>query len=92
MEIYGRLKKIEDVYSENYIKIENHGVIFNNKTAALVGMDGTIDWACLPNFDSEPLFDSILDADRGGYFSIRPNRSGLMVNQYYEELTNILVT
>ena len=46
--------------NNNYLKIQNHGVIFNNRTAALIGADGTIDWACFPNFNSVPIFDSIL--------------------------------
>ncbi len=76
---------------ENYIKIANHGVIFNNRTAVLIGFDGTIDWACFSNFDSKPVFDSILDYKKGGYFILKPVLD-LQINQYYEEFTNILIT
>jgi len=82
-----------DIYQDGYIKINHHGMIANNRTAALVGMDGTIDWACFPNFNSNPLFFSILDKNKGGYFSISPlKREKLYVHQYYEDFTNVLVT
>ncbi|MGC8497762.1 MAG: glycoside hydrolase family 15 protein [Thermoplasmata archaeon] len=82
-----------DISSNGYAKIRNHGMIANNRTAALVSLNGTIDWACLPDFDSLPIFSSILDKDKGGYFSIAPTDTDDMhVYQYYEEYTNILVT
>ncbi|HEX5912072.1 MAG TPA: trehalase-like domain-containing protein, partial [Rubrobacter sp.] len=55
-----------------YLPIEDHGVIGNLHTAALVGTDGTIDWLCLPAFDSPSVFCSILDDENGGYFALRP--------------------
>lgn len=87
------LTKYQDLAIDGYLKIANHGMIANNRTAALVGLNGTIDWACLPNFNSPPVFDSILDRDKGGYFSIRPAETdGIEVVQYYKELTNVLIT
>lgn len=86
-------KKYDELHKDGYLKIANHGMIVNNRTAALVGLDGTIDWACLPNFNSPPVFDSILDSKKGGFFSIRPrDTDGLEVIQYYKELTNVLIT
>ncbi len=76
----------------NFEKISNHGVLFNNRTAVLVGKDGTIDWACFPNFDSKPVFDLILDIKKGGFFITKPSYKNLEYNQYYEGFTNILVT
>ena len=55
-----------------YLAIEDHGIIGDLHTAALVGTDGTIDWLCLPRFDAPSVFASILDDERGGYFSLRP--------------------
>ena len=76
-----------------YTKIANHGMIGSNRTAALVGMDGKIDWACFPSFKDNPVFDSILDSQKGGYFSIKPAETDdITVRQGYFKNTNILVT
>ena len=48
-----------------YLPIGDHGVIGNLHTAALVGVEGTIDWLCLPAFDSPAVFCSILDDEKG---------------------------
>ena len=55
-----------------YPPIEDHSVIGNLRTAALVSTDGVIDSLCWPNFDSPSVFASLLDADIGGEWSIRP--------------------
>ncbi|MEM3205814.1 MAG: glycoside hydrolase family 15 protein [Thermoplasmatales archaeon] len=72
--------------------IEDHGVLLNNRTAALVSKEGEIDFACFPNFDSDMVFSSILDRERGGYFIIKPVGNGIEGRQYYEPDTNILFT
>ncbi len=73
-------------------RIEDHGVLLNNRTAALVSKHGEVDFACFPNFDSEMVFSSILDREKGGYFSIHPVNRNLEAKQYYEPDTNILHT
>ncbi|MEM0133721.1 MAG: glycoside hydrolase family 15 protein [Thermoplasmatales archaeon] len=75
-----------------YPRIEDHGVLLNNRTAALVSKRGEVDFACFPNFDSEMVFSSILDRKKGGYFSIHPVNRNLESRQYYEPDTNILFT
>jgi GH15 family glucan-1,4-alpha-glucosidase len=53
-----------------YKPIESYGVIGDMHTVALVGMDGSIDWCCLPHFDSPSIFGAILDEQKGGFFKI----------------------
>lgn len=55
-----------------YPAIEDHGLIGDLQTAALVASDGTIDWFCAPRFDSPAIFASLLDQQKGGRFRICP--------------------
>ena len=48
----------------------NYGVIGNCRSAALISDKGSIDWFCLPDFDSPSIFARILDNVKGGYFSV----------------------
>lgn len=68
----------------------NYGAIGNCRTAALVSEKGSIDWLCLPDFDSASVFASILDKEKGGHFSI--NTNGYDISQQYVAHTNILRT
>ena len=61
-------------------------------TAALVGMNGSIDWFCFPHFDSPSVFASILDDEKGGSFGIAPTVDGTVSKQFYWPDTNVLVT
>ena len=75
-----------------YPNISDHGLIGDLQTAALVATDGTLDWFCCPRFDSPSVFASLLDADRGGFFRIRPDRDDYVSKQLYLPDTAILVT
>ena len=75
-----------------YASISEHGVIGDLQTAALVAVDGRIDFLCLPDFDSPSVFASLLDADCGGYFSISPAGDPTDGEQRYLRDTNVLVT
>jgi GH15 family glucan-1,4-alpha-glucosidase len=75
-----------------YLPIEDHGVIGNLRTAALVGLDGTVDWFCYPRFDSPSVFAAILDDEKGGSFSLRPLAEPAARKQFYWPDTNVLVT
>src|SRR5262245_7389535 len=76
----------------HYQPIENYGIIGNLRTAALVGTDGSIDWLCLPHFDSPSVFAAILDDSKGGRFRIAPACEGFRHKQFYWPDPNILIT
>lgn len=69
----------------------DYGIIGNCKSAALVSKEGSIDWCCLPDFDSSSMFAKILDDKKGGCFAIDAVGK-YKVNQRYIENTNVLVT
>ena len=75
-----------------YPPIADHGVIGNLHTVALISTDGTIDWYCSPRFDSPSMFASLLDADRGGHFALRPADGEWQNKQLYFPDTNVLIT
>jgi GH15 family glucan-1,4-alpha-glucosidase len=79
--------------NQGYLPIEDYAVIGDMHTVALVGKNGSIDWCCLPRFDSPSIFGALLDAQKGGFFRISP-LSDERVNhkQLYLPETNILVT
>jgi GH15 family glucan-1,4-alpha-glucosidase len=72
--------------------IENYGVIGNMRSIALVGMNGSIDFLCYPEFDSPTVFAALLDDKRGGRFQIQSELSNPRVRQLYLPDTNILLT
>jgi GH15 family glucan-1,4-alpha-glucosidase len=72
--------------------IENYGVIGNMCSIALVGVSGSIDFFCYPNFDSPTVFASLLDDEKGGCFQIEPQFKKKRVRQLYLPDTNILLT
>lgn len=76
-----------------YLPIENYGLIGNMRTCALVGIDGSIDFLCWPEFDSPSIFCRLLDKDKGGYFNISPkDKTSYTTKQSYLPSTNVLQT
>lgn len=69
----------------------NYGIVGNCRSAALISEQGTVEWLCLPQFNSSSVFASILDKDRGGFFSVQPKYLE-RTSQHYIPRTNILVT
>jgi GH15 family glucan-1,4-alpha-glucosidase len=75
----------------DYKPISDYGVIGDMHTAALVGLDGSIDWYCAPRFDSPSVFAALLDARKGGRFQLSPVGK-FSTKQSYEGDTNVLST
>jgi len=75
-----------------YQSIENYGVIGDMHTVALVSVGGSIDWMCMPRFDSPSVFAAVLDDRKGGYFQIAPVGADVTCKQFYWPGTNVLVT
>ncbi len=69
----------------------NYGIIGNCRSAAIVSNVGSLDWCCLPEFDSSSVFAKILDEKNGGSFEILVDDS-YSISQCYESQTCILVT
>ncbi len=76
----------------SYQPIENYGVIGDLYTVALVGSDGSIDFMCLPEFDSPSVFAALLDQERGGRFQLAPLLDGAREKQLYLPDTCVLLT
>jgi GH15 family glucan-1,4-alpha-glucosidase len=75
-----------------YQPIENYGIIGDGNTVALIGLNGSIDFMCLPHFDSPTIFAALLDDKKGGFFSIRPVLQDMSTKQLYLPDTNVLLT
>ena len=78
--------------SNRYAPIEDYGIIGDLHTVALAGKNGSIDFLCLPSFDSPSVFAALLDADRGGRFQIAPRLDDAVHRQLYLPDTNVLLT
>jgi GH15 family glucan-1,4-alpha-glucosidase len=77
--------------SDAYVPIRDYAIIGDTRSAALVSRHGSIDWLCWPRFDSRSIFARILDANRGGYFSIQPSVP-FKTERCYVDGTNVLET
>jgi GH15 family glucan-1,4-alpha-glucosidase len=73
------------------VRIEDHGVIGDLHTAALIATNGDIDWLCLPRFDSPSVFAALLDAQKGGRFSVEC-LGATGTRQMYLPDSNVLLT
>ncbi|KAJ2776343.1 hypothetical protein GGI15_004875 [Coemansia interrupta] len=77
---------------DGYLPIDQYGIIGNLRTAALVGIDGSIDFMCWPEFDSPSVFCRMLDKNKGGHFSISPTCGMVTCKQQYLPFSNVLST
>jgi GH15 family glucan-1,4-alpha-glucosidase len=79
--------------SSSYQPIEDYAMIGDLHTVALVGRNGSIDWCCIPCFDSPSVFGALLDAEKGGFFRIAPpDTFSVGCKQMYFPETNVLNT
>src|SRR5690606_4128338 len=76
----------------DYQPIENYALIGDLNTVALVGLDGSIDFMCFPDFDSPSIFAALLDKEKGGHFAIAPTSGDIKHKQLYLPDTNVLLT
>src|SRR5204863_7313992 len=72
-------------------KIQDYAVIGRGRSAALISNRASIDWLCWRRFDSPSIFAAILDAEVGGYWSIRPEQESKVSRRYLDK-TNVLQT
>lgn len=78
--------------NRTYMPINSYGVIGDCHSAVLVSPDGSVDWGCLPDFDSPAIFCRLLDAERGGFFQIAPSEGNIPGSQRYLRGSNVLQT
>jgi GH15 family glucan-1,4-alpha-glucosidase len=74
------------------VRIEDYGMIGDCETAALVGRDGSIDWLCLPRFDSDSCFAALVGEPKNGRWQIAPQASAEVTDRRYRDDTLILET
>ena len=74
------------------LRIEDYALIGDTQTAALVGNDGSIDWLCLPRFDSPACFAALLGDESNGRWLLAPADDGAAVERRYRAGTLVLET
>lgn len=72
-------------------KLSDYALIGNSRAAALLSNKGSIDWCCLPEFDSPSIFAAILDREKGGFFSLNPTAEYSSTPGYLPD-TNVVET
>jgi len=94
VDIYTATQRLTHTFSADSKPLTSsmYGAIGDGYTCALVGVNGSVDWLCLPRFDSPSVFGSILDREKGGFFRIAPAEASHEALQSYDDSTNVLQT
>src|SRR5277367_3874487 len=74
------------------LRIEDYSIIGDTRTAALVGNDGSINWLCVPRFDSDACFAALLGGEENGFWRLAPASGETAAWRHYREDTLILET
>ncbi|MBB4154870.1 GH15 family glucan-1,4-alpha-glucosidase [Sphingomonas jinjuensis] len=89
--LFGDAAARPDARIDGYLPLARYGALGDGRSVVLSGTDGSIDWWCVPNLDSPPLFDRLLDAEEGGRFSLTPD-APFTIERRYRDDSNVLET
>ncbi|MGI9591302.1 MAG: glycoside hydrolase family 15 protein, partial [Myxococcota bacterium] len=94
MDIYTASRRISRSHhvGDAPLDASGYGAIGDGHTCALVGANGSIDWLCMPRFDSPSVFGALLDSEQGGCFRVSPEGERFESLQAYDDATNVLQT